>query len=262
MMKGNMNRHFLLSGLLTCIWAGMGVAPAAPVTLTLDSAQSTLTLSGTFVNSQGQSLALTEQSSGSLIAHLQGNALVDATLTAIGFQVEADALELPGAYAPPGLHGMAMEPADLAGQVLNPVPDEQGLYAVRDLLMTLATLTVARDAQGRFPVTTALGIVTAERPFFVGTPGEGGTTFHPSGTIFENNESSLLGQFEQVGSLLVFTLPVELPWSIPTLSSDLQATSGRLTGQIVATALVPEPTTWTLLLSGVALVWCVRRRAR
>jgi len=231
----------------------------APLALTLESSQSTLALSGTFENELGETLPLVEQAPGSLVAHFQGSALVDMTGATLALEVLADAIQLPGEYFPAWLDPDP-QGADLAGAVVNPVVAQQGAYAVRELALQLASLPITMNPAGEFAVTSVLCVGEADRTFFTGTLGSGGVSFHTTSTIFENNESALLGRFEQVGSLLVLTIPVDLPWTISAGTTALQATSGRLTGQIVATALVPEPSTIALLVIGGVLLLGIRFR--
>lgn len=238
-------------------------ASAALIELELDSARSTLNLTAVFENPLGDQLPLEEQGAGTLTAHFTGTARVDLTPNTIALEILTDAVTQAGLFlpTPQGAPFGAPASADLAGRVVNPVPSGQGLYAARDMGLNLGSLPIAIDASGNIDVSGVLGVLSYQQAFFTGTADGTGVIAYPFSPQFVANDALALGSFRQVGDEYVLTVPFEIPWTIGPFTQSLVPVSGRLHGQFVAVASVPElGSAWLLLGAGVGI--CCRCRGR
>lgn len=240
---------FCFVTILTCSVA----ARAELITLQIDSDQSLLQLSMPFVNIDGETLQMLPQEPGTLSASFTGTAIVDVTADEISVHLEADAMTYPGPFYP---HGPATgpEPADLAGQVIDPNPENtQTLYAVRNMLVEIGGFAAKLEPTGSFSVNQHVVIVHNERRYFGGSllpdgSTGGGYSTYETNPIFKTNASSLAGSFEQIGNQYILTIPVEIPWNIYSYVSSLRPEAGTFQGQIVAVATVPEPSSLALAI--------------
>lgn len=241
-------------------------AHAELITMQIDSDQSMLQLSMPFENVDGETLHLLPQAPGTLTAHFTGTATVDVTADKISVLLAADAITFPDSFYPRG-PSLGPEPADLAGQVIDPNPDNtHTFYAVRNMLMEIGSFPTTLEPTGSFSVSQHVVIVHSDRWYFGGSLSPDGST--GSGyvgsadyPIIKTNAPSMAGSFEQIGDQYILTIPVQIPWNINSYVTSLRPEAGTFQGQIVAVATVPEPSTFALAcmaLVGGLFVWRVR----
>ncbi|CAK8996125.1 unnamed protein product, partial [Durusdinium trenchii] len=235
----------------------------APLTLTVDPSRSSVTFSDLFAVINGNVVRLSnvplltsleEQEPGSSETILSGSLEVDLdlgaeTLALLGGSVVDAAVT--GTNLVTDTNGNQGE-ADLAVQV-----DSQLLYrtyySFTDLVLDVEQSTMAlTDGGGFYQIAGGQSILMSDGDFnnFVGAP------VFPDGTFSQIDIASLQannlltgGTLTVTGNLVELVLPFEVEVALPGDPLDvgsIGATEGGyvLTGEIVATAIVPEPTTW------------------
>lgn len=265
-------------GLAACLLVSSAVA--APLTLSVDPSRSSVTFSDLFAVINGNVVRLSdaplsnpleEQEPGSSETTLAGTLEVDLdlgaeTLALLGGSVVDAAVT--GTNLVTDSNGDQGE-ADLALQV-----DSQLLfrtyYSFTDLVLDVEQSTMAlTDGGGFYQIAGGQSILMSDGDFnyFVGAP------VFPDGAFTQVDIASLQannlltgGTLTVTGNLVELVLPFEVEVALPGDPLDvgsIGATEGGyvLTGEIVATAIVPEPTTWVLLGTGAMALMLFRRRA-
>jgi len=195
----------------------------------LDPVQTSITVSGSLKAADGSlSVAIKQQSPGSLVGQLQGSVHASIKDGVIQFLEETnlDVIEKPGPFLPNNL------PADIAGMIFVP----EGYAALRELHFSGFSFPVPIDASGNFAadqltVLTTDGVAAVDVPgFFVGTEAIDG--------LLAENDATTLGSVVQVGPELRLNLPIDLPIIIPVPGQPYFA-EFRVQGMIIAKAIVP-----------------------
>ncbi|MEL7237739.1 MAG: hypothetical protein AAGK78_02665 [Planctomycetota bacterium] len=227
-------------------------ASADVMNFTVDPSQSSLTVSGSLGNGIF-SVTAAPQFAGSDVATLQGNLQADVTATSISFTggsaIDADVLATPVA---PGVGGVAgTGPGDLGFVFAGLLGAVNVDAAGRDLLFDVASGPAVLGTGGAFSAAANLSVLDGDIDFNGVALGEAAQGSVPLDGEVAPNVTALDGTLVEIGGLFVLTLPVEV-----TFEYEDDGFTGSLlaTGQIVATAPVPEPTSLTVLaVAGLAL---------
>lgn len=244
------------------------------VNYTLDPAQSSLTLSNTWLG-----MNMVQQSSGSLVTSYDGFIQADVTDTSIQFLSATLDARANGSFKPAVDGARGNDPADYGGRfplgwfsVLGAVN-----IAVRDVALGLASAPVALDA-GAFDASaaalTATGSVDHAGIGLLGwLAGRGRAPLGGSAS----NEVDVSGSLVRSGNVETLTLPVDVTYALkiasPFLPSQLEWFEVNLSGTIVATRTrgdeaerplpddptIPEPATLVLLAIGCGVLGSRRR---
>jgi hypothetical protein len=230
------------------------------LTFTIDSTRSGLTLS---LDSKPGVPITTAQFPGSDRTSLSGTQTVDITgniLTFIstanaqfGLQSTAVSPAVGGTYpgSAPGQYGLL---ASIPGLIGGPGPGGAGLIAVRGFVGDIRSGAIALSGSSfradQVSLVLAGGQADANVTFpsgpFIGTDALSG---------FDANQLSG-GTLTLSGNVYTLTLPIFASSSLTVGPATVLET---YSGQVVATAVIPEPTTWILGALGV-LALMVRRR--
>lgn len=209
---------------------------AEPRTFTIDQAQSTLTISGSFAG-----VTIQQQGPGSLTTRYTGNLETDLTDTAITFVGGSAITALTNGNwqpAPGGEAGSA--PANYGGQVVI-IFVINGKAAVREVVLDLTSGPLAlvngefasQGLEFTFPPTVA----TRFDYNYSGLAGTGSGSQPLTGT--STNMMSTNATLRVQGEELVLTIPVDISGSASAINpDDLQY---QLRGQLVARASMPVP---------------------
>jgi hypothetical protein len=260
-MKSNCIVHSVAVMAATIFSAlGTSEARAASLSMALDSSQSAITLSGSF-----NSIPLGDQGPGSRTSNFSGSILVDVdnllAPTSIQILGSSAAASITGQWLPqagggpaagnPGTAQDANYGLQLSGGALG-----NAYAAIRNLQFNVTSGSQA-VAGGAFPSTQTLNVSSGLfafnlPPAFMEPPGEDDL----SGDVLMN-ASATSSTYTVTGSTATLTIPIDI-----VDEDDLTiAYSGRL----VATAVIPEPTSALLILAGLVSVLLgsvnVRRRA-
>ena len=232
-------------------------AIAAVVEYTVDSSASFVTVSGTF-----QGSPFTDQIPGSSTAHYSGSfrcELENGLLDIVGH--EAISLFNPLPLAPTAPNGND-EPSAYGFRVT--LPDSS------EVLISISSISFYLSTNYHPPLDVADGFFApSDLGFFL----HGSTLLLAGGTIplayadlhgsGAPNTAASPGTFTNDGILETLTIPIATTFSLDTLSPDDLTLTLALTGQIVASRPVPEPSTALLLLCGGGLLFRnAGRRAR
>lgn len=220
-----------------------------PSTFLIDPNQSYIVLSGTAGNTTN--IPIEEQFSGSLRTSLSGSIIADTTdLSSIAFFPQSSiqpalqpALALPGNV-----------PAQFAGRADNFITIWSVSYgAFQNIIMT--TPTSATTATGGVLDTSKIKIAfnSGIAKMLLGTSVAGTLpiTVNPTNSVAS-------GSLAAIGSQTTMTIPFMLDGVVE--QGQVFAATVHFSGQIVAVAAVPEPSTLTLGAFGVIALLTFRRR--
>jgi hypothetical protein len=238
---------------------GTSVRMVTATTFTIDSNLSTITLSGVVA-----AATITQQSAGSLTDRFGGTVDVTYNGTTLTFNsANADALLNPSSpFSPPDGTGGSTGVEDNYGiraPIIPVILVADG--AIRDLAFSIASgaipLVGSTFDATQLNVTTTAGVVD----YAAGSLGSG---FLPMAGETGANQAApgvfVLGP----GGLATLTIPFSYSQPFDVLDTDSDPTTNdsvlNLTGQLVATAIVPEPSSWMLIAMGGAALVCRRRR--
>ncbi len=213
-------------------------ASSVNTVFTLDASQSQVTLNAVI----GGVVPVVEQAPGSLTSHLDGTLAVQIELAgsvpttlAITSTSSVYAMEHPGDFQPDG------GPADFAGIYdLGAIfPGVVGTSSIHDFVTDISGGPQAVDGVGEFEVAGLFLRTTATMNW----DAPGITSGSYNGYLDDYITESSTGHLSLVGDLLMLTLPysIDLP-DAPAALGGIEV-NYRLTGLIVATAIVPEPQT-------------------
>jgi len=231
----------IMAAAVACALIAPGLAHAGPVTFTIDSAATSLTITG---NALSGLITLIAQSPGSNTDHLTGT--VSAT-EGVG------TIQITGATGNGVLQALPQQP--LSGGALGSAPADMGLglggigagvAAVRGLVAG-ATSPVLTVVGGSFPANTStIAITTGLLDLNITSPLTTATQANIGGNSALNGAPT--GTLVTGGGIETLTLPVA-----ETVTFNLNGIAGNvfLSGQIVATRSIPEP--GSVVLLGIAL---------
>jgi hypothetical protein len=231
-------------------------AQASMVSWTVQSAQSSLQVAGKATFS-GLTQTVSPQGLGANIAALSGSLSTDWTPgTSIDFVPSNLSLLNSGSWSP------------LPGGVAGSAPADYGLQAI-------AVKTAIRDAQINLdsPLLSLTGTPSLSTFVLSGNTGFsagyvdylitafGGASARSSDFIGSQGAITGTGSIAVAAGIATLTLNYTAPTlnvtiednNTPATSDDITGVL-TLTGQIVATAIVPEPASWTMWLGGVGLI--------
>ncbi|HJQ79667.1 MAG TPA: PEP-CTERM sorting domain-containing protein [Lacipirellulaceae bacterium] len=252
------------AGLLTVMYltvVGTGDLRAAPLTLNLDSSQSSITLSGSFSN-----IPAMQQGPGSLTASYSGPISID-----VDNLLAPTSIQISGSSAVASISGQWLPEAGGGPAAGNPGTAQNANYglqvsggalgnayaAIRNLEFNVTGGPVPVVA-GAFPSTQTLNVASGLfafnlPPFFMDPPGQDDL----SGNML-TNASATPSTYSVSGSTATLTIPI----SITDIDDDLTIV---YTGRLVATGQIPEPSSIALVslaLVGVSGVLSAGRRGR
>ncbi len=269
---------FVVFSLYVCVLVSTSVA--APLTLTVDPSRSSVTFSDLYGVFNGNVLRLSdvpltsnleEQEPGSSETTLSGSLEIDLdlgaeTLSLLGGSVLDAAVT--GTNLVTDAAGNQGE-ADLALQA-----DSQLLfrtyYSLTDLVLDVEQSTMAlADGGGFYQIAGGQSILMSDGDFnlFLGGP------VFPNGTLTQIDVASLQasnlltgGTLTVTGNLVELALPFEVEVALPGDPLNVGSIGGTeggyvLEGEIIATAIIPEPNTLVLLCTGALALPFLRRRS-
>lgn len=233
--------------LLLPVLAFCPLRAGAATTFVIDPNQSFVTLSGEI---PGVGPLLT-QLPGSLTSNFLGTLEVDLdTAGFISFPGGGsfDVFAHPGSFQPGGL------PADFAGRVEEVLPGIDAFVTIRDLIGDVTGSAAPLALDGTFSVdNTRVDILSGIGESEIG--GLRGVSDFSGGFLV--NDSVDLGSLTTIGNDLVLAIPFD---RIEPLSTTVGTIELAISGQLVAVATVPEPSTFVLLgLGGLAFAFVCRR---
>lgn len=252
---------FFLFGVLGCL---PGYLEAALVTLSVNQPQSSLVLSGTVdvadtaimgapLEAQGTGGAgLTTSYTGSIVVDVD-NLLNPSSITIVSAMLDA---ATSGVWAP-AVGGTTAAPA-ADGDYGIAVAAIAGVGAARNVVFDLAA-SAASVSGGDFSVAgQSLTYASGSLDVFSAALNDGGSgVLNQSG----NNVSTNSGNYTVVGNTATLTIPLDVTIAFVVPGNPLVSGFTTFTGQVAATATVPEPGGLSLL--GVAaMAWTLRRRTR
>lgn len=222
---------------LVCLTASP--SRAALVSYDVDASLSSLSLSGTFL---GQPIS--QQSPGSLTDFWDGTITGDLVGSTLTFSGGSAVIALGNPHAPFVPAGSGVE--NYGGQVVA----YGAIAASRDLSFdfTAGSITHGVAPGGASTVT----MLTGHSDYFV--PPSTSSSSLSIGDFSQNNSASLVSISQSLG---VETLTLPMMFTFSTDSGVIQT----LTGTLVATRSVPEPTTAMLGAAGLGLLSMRRRRS-
>lgn len=240
-----------LFGAAVTLAAG-ATARAEVHTYTVDPVRSSLTFSG-----EVDVFPVTPQTPGSDTTRYSGSLMADVTATTIQF-LDGGAMDAQDQLAPqqPRNGGTGFTPAAAADYGFN--ADSfmtTGRVAFRGFVLDLTSGVLARSGTSvPSGQTVAIEAGTVHYRWEglssneADSAGQGGETA---------NNAAAAGTITTVGNIETLTIPINAPFALSVVGiSDSQMT---LTGQIVATRIIPEPSTASLF-TGVAAGACLLRR--
>jgi hypothetical protein len=205
-------------------------AQLSAATLTVDPAQSQITLAGTV-----SGFKLQEQATGSLTTTVGGT--VDIVTSPGQLQI-TNALLTPNINGTwkPGTNGAASSPADLSGKANSLVGEIDG--ALRNLLVTATSGPKTLDASGNFDASSILFAFPANSTSVLDydsfVTGKGSKQLASVGT----NQTATVGSFIESNGAQTLTIVINATFYFSLLlDNDSQLT---LTGKLVATSAPPS----------------------
>jgi hypothetical protein len=229
---------------LVIVAAVLGVSADARAdqrTFTVDPARSSLTFSGSLAGIEAEA-----QIAGSDTARYTGSLMVDVTGTTIRFlegsliDAQAQHLVRPGSG---GSNSAAL--ADYGFIAEQPFGIDTGEAAFRDFIFRFASTDARTD------LFVQNGFLDYR---FQGVNNENGRESQ-AGEGATNNPGA--GTLSTVGNIETLTIPIDANFTFFIFAYD---TPMRLTGEIVATRIIPEPATTGLLAAAAGLALMRRRR--
>jgi hypothetical protein len=232
-------------------------ASAVTLSMALDSSRSSITLNGTF-----NSIPLGEQGPGSRTSSYSGPITVDVdnllAPTSIQILGSSAAAAITGQWRPEAGGGPAAGNPGAAqdanyGLQLSGGPLGNAFAAVRNLAFNVTSGPQA-VAGGAFPSAQALNVSSGLfafnlPPAFMEPPGQDDL----SGDVLMN-ASATSSTYTVTGSTATLTIPIDIV--------DQDDLTISYTGQLVATATIPEPSGALLVLLGVVSLWLGPRSIR
>ena len=261
----------------------------AQTTFDLDPANSSLTITtSTFSENVGgmvvSTATLGAQAAGSTVSGFVGTitATLDSTTapTSITFDSAAASATETGAYSPvtnnaaggSGPGGSGANPADygLAGSLTGTVTGT--LDAAFDGLgLSLTSTATTVSSSGNFALAGISVPATANYGYRSATTSgngtlRGGGPFADGNPATPTDASGSTGSYAVANGVATLTIPIDVTYTVTSTNFNTSGTAtftNELVGTLVATANVPEPSTWALLGLGSVAVggWFVRRRA-
>jgi hypothetical protein len=237
---------FLVRSALFALVA-IGVSHAARATVfVVDASQSQISVEGTVLG-----VPFVEQAPGSLSTRIGGTLVADLGPGSIqspgGSKLTLE--NQPGLFLPLGL------PANGAGQV----QFDDGSFAYGALRNTVADVlsgVLPVDSAGFFPANVTLNFPSG----VLDVEGLGMSNSIPNPSGLQSNPATL-GQIIFDGSKITITAPIDANTTIYGFFGG-EIAKLHYTGQIVATAIVPEPSSWCLAMLGLISLAVVGRHAR
>lgn len=238
--------QFLVRGALHVLLT-MSFAHAARATVfVIDASQSQLSVEGTVLG-----VPFVEQAPGSLSTRIGGTLVADLAPGSIqspgGSKLTLE--NQPGLFLPLGL------PANGAGQV----KFDDGSFAYGALRNTVADVlsgVLPVDSAGFFSANVTLNFPSG----VLDVEGLGISNSIPNPSGLQSNPVTL-AQIIFDGSKITITAPIDANTTIYGFFGG-EIAKLHYTGQIVATAIVPEPSTWCLTLLGLIALAIVGRRSQ
>lgn len=269
---------FVVIGLFVCVLVSTSVA--APLTLTVDPSRSSVTFADFYAVVNGNVVRLSnvpiltsleEQEPGSSETTLSGTLEVDLdlgseTLELLGGSVLDAAVT--GTNLITDTNGNQGE-ADLALQLDSPLLTRT-YYSFTDLVLDVEQSTMAlTDGGGFYQIAGGQSILMSDGDFNLFF----GSDVFPSGTFSQIDIASLQannlltgGTLSVTGNLVELALPFEVEVALPGDPLNVGSIGGTeggyvLEGEIIATAIIPEPNTLVLLCTGALALPFLRRRS-
>ena len=227
--------------------ASASPADAAAVSYDIDPAQSKLTLTGSILLA-----TLVPQFSGSNVLVFDGTLNADVGGGQISFpglsNIDANLLAAPVA---PGIGGAGGSASGDAG--VYPGSSANGSAAIRDFVLDLTSGAIPVDGDGQFDAGAAIFAIISGNVDFAGLLGTGTTNITGNTVTTDPN----MGTLSLEGITETLTLPAHLQFSVDVNGSPAAVT---LSGTIVGTRQIPEPSTGVLAVVAFGLMWVLRRR--
>jgi hypothetical protein len=254
------SRVLVYCAAICAVWFG-SIAPrgatAAPYTFTIDSTQSALTLSGAVSLADLGTFPVSQQAPGSLTTSLSGTVELDTDLaTTLTFSSGSSiAPDIGGAWSPTAGGFAGTQPAEYGVRI--PVSVIGGVdYAATNTVFdaTSAPIGLLAGAFDATQLTLNLLTTTVDFQSFGLLSGTFGT-----GVVTNQAAIDQLGggTLTVVGNVATLIVPIQISETLPIANSVAYLT---LTGQLVATAVVPEPSSIILAAFGGLAFIAWRRR--
>lgn len=283
------NRHFMKKAPFYCLTAGLflwhGLA-SAQIIFTLDPSRSALSITNAnFSESINGSVVasgpLTAQAPGSTTTTYSGTLSAvlgaGATPATITFNSAAAAAAQTGSYTPTttsgsGAGGSGTQLADygLTGAVMQTGSNTTvAINAAADaVVFSLASGTIPIN-NGTFSLSSINVPIAGNYAYRSGTTAfgtiRGGGAFAPGNPPTPTDASALTGTYTVANGIATLTIPIDVTYT--STSSNLSGSGTatvvtEITGTLTATAAVPEPATWAMLLGGSVLLGCSLHRSK
>jgi hypothetical protein len=228
----SLRRGILCIGL---VLLGSGVLPGRAQVFTLDTNQSSITISGTVIGG-----AINSQGSGSLTTSFGGTiqiAVVTNTLQFIG--QSRIVAETNGSWQPKADGTAGSEPADFGGQA-SVAGLASGVAALRDIQLDAISPAVNLTS-GKFDSSSLTFLFPSNSPSTFAYNVSGLLPKHGSVVLtgYATNKVTALGSLATVGNQQVLTIPVDATFLLQLISPN--DTVIRLQGQLVAAQNTQTP---------------------
>jgi hypothetical protein len=245
---------FLATFFAAAVVLAAGATARAEVrTYTLDPARSSLTFSG-----EVDVFPVTPQTAGSDTTRYSGSLMADVTATTIQF-LDGGAMDAQDQLVAqqPRNGGTAFTPAAAADYGFN--ADSfmtTGRVAFRGFVLDLTSGVLARSGTS---IPNGQTVAVESGTVHYRWEGLSSNEADSSGQGGEQAvNAAAAGTLSTVGNIETLTIPINAPFALSVVGiSDSQMT---LTGQIVATRVIPEPTSGGLLAVAAAAACALRRR--
>lgn len=217
----------------------------------IDSSSSSLSLSGNVAG-----FTLQQQGAGSLTTSYSGTIDADFGASTIQFNSAAAAAAISGTWQPLPGGGSGSAPANYGGQASIPgfgTAFGAGRNFVLNITSGVVPLSGTSFDASQLTISPITGVLDFNSPF-------GGGSTDLAG-LFGMNQATM-GSISVVGGIATLNIPVQITQTLTLVSSG--DTTITLTGNIVATAAVPEASTFQSIIFGGVLflggLWLKRRR--
>jgi hypothetical protein len=219
---------------------------------TIDPLSSSLSLSGTVAG-----FTLTQQGPGSLTTTYSGSINADFNSSTIQFNNAAAAAAINGNWQPLPGGGSGSAPANYGGQASLGgfgIAFGAGRNIVLDITSGVIPLSGTSFDASQLSISPTTGALDYNSPF-----GSGSTSL---AGLFGANMATM-GDISVVGGIATLTIPVQITQVLTLVSNG--DTTITLSGNLVATAAVPEASTFQFVLVGALLfaggLWFKRRNS-